>query len=76
MMKGGLSKRGPSMVYGIMPTQIPHKHEEDIKPKSLGEIIAGPHSQATSPKKITKEILSREVLNSMISVYLMKRGPV
>ena len=33
MMKGSLSERVPSMVYGITPTQSPHKHEEDIKPK-------------------------------------------
>ena len=61
-MKGSLSERIPSMVYGITPTQSPHKHEEDIKPKSLSEVIVGPHSQATSPKEITREILSREVL--------------
>ena len=42
--------------------QSPHKHEEDIKPKSLGEVMVEPHSQATSHKKITKEILSKEVL--------------
>ena len=44
MMKGSLSERVPSMVYEITPTQSPHKHKEDIKPKSLGEVIVGPHS--------------------------------
>ena len=43
-MKGSLSERIPSMVYGITPTQSPHKHKEDIKPKGLSEVIVGPHS--------------------------------
>ena len=71
--KESLSERIPGMVYGITPTQSPHKYEDGNKPKSLSKVIVGPHSQATSPKKLTKEILGRELLK-VPSTKINKNG--